>query len=98
MATTTETQTVPIGVDVEQSAIDSKIGSRAAPKSSGTLKDVKAFDVTPIIGREFPEASLKEWLEAPNSDELIKDLAITSKLADNNTLLIAHPVQSPNAA
>lgn len=28
---------------------------------------------------QFPEVNLKEWLEAPNSDELLRDLAITSK-------------------
>lgn len=26
---------------------------------------------------QYPEANLKEWLEAPNSDELLRDLAIT---------------------
>lgn len=44
----------------------------------GVLNEFKSFDVTPIIGREFPEAKLAEWLRAPNSDELIKDLAVTS--------------------
>ncbi|KAL4918992.1 hypothetical protein BDW62DRAFT_210162 [Aspergillus aurantiobrunneus] len=44
---------------------------------SGVLQDIEAFDVTPIIGREFPSASLTEWLRAPNSDELLRDLAIT---------------------
>lgn len=45
----------------------------------GALDQYESFDVTPIIGREFPAANLKEWLEAPNSDELLKELAITSK-------------------
>ena len=44
----------------------------------GVLNEFKSFDVTPVIGREFPEAKLAEWLRAPNSDELIRDLAITS--------------------
>ncbi len=44
----------------------------------GVLNDFKSFDVTPAIGKEFPEAKLAEWLRAPNSDELIRDLAITS--------------------
>ena len=47
-------------------------------KLSGVLDQYKSFDVTPIIGREFVDVNLKEWLEAPNSDELIRDLAITS--------------------
>ena len=51
------------------------------PKLSGMLDRFKSFDVTPVIGREFPTANLKEWLEAPNSDELLRDLAITSMFA-----------------
>jgi len=45
----------------------------------GALDQYESFDVTPIIGREFPAANLKDWLEAPNSDELLKELAITSE-------------------
>jgi hypothetical protein len=45
----------------------------------GVLDQYDSFDVTPIIGREFPAANLKEWLEAPNSDELLRELAITSQ-------------------
>ena len=44
----------------------------------GVLDQFKSFDVTPVIGKEFPEAKLAEWLRAPNADELIRDLAITS--------------------
>ncbi|KAK5163745.1 uncharacterized protein LTR77_010418 [Saxophila tyrrhenica] len=50
---------------------------REPMKLSGALDGIKSFDVTPMIGREFPTASLKEWLYSPNSDELIRDLAIT---------------------
>jgi hypothetical protein len=46
----------------------------------GVLDQFKSFDVTPVIGREFVDVNLKDWLEAPNSDELIRDLAITSTL------------------
>lgn len=49
-------------------------------KLSGALDGYESFDVTPVIGREFPTANLKEWLRAPNSDELLRDLAITSEL------------------
>lgn len=45
---------------------------------SGALKDIKHFDVTPVIGREFADVDLAQWLQAPNSDELLRDLAITS--------------------
>ncbi|KAJ5636224.1 Taurine catabolism dioxygenase TauD/TfdA [Penicillium longicatenatum] len=46
-------------------------------KLSGALDAFESFDVTPVIGREFPNASLKDFLRAPNSDELLRDLAIT---------------------
>lgn len=59
--------------------IQTKSQSREPLKLSGALKDVDSFDVTPAIGREFPKANIVDWLNAPNSDELIRDLAITSK-------------------
>ncbi|KAK5686405.1 hypothetical protein LTS10_002523 [Elasticomyces elasticus] len=71
------TETIPIAVDVEQYAIQSKLSKSSPLKLSGALEKENFFDVTPIIGREFPDANLKEWLEAENSDELIRDLAIT---------------------
>jgi len=46
-------------------------------KQSGALDAHEHFDVTPVIGREFPKANLVEWLNAPNSDALLRDLAIT---------------------
>ncbi|KAF7560160.1 hypothetical protein G7046_g4004 [Stylonectria norvegica] len=57
--------------------IISKGQSRQPLKLSGALKPYESFDVTPSIGREFPKANISEWLNAPNSDELIRDLAIT---------------------
>ncbi|KAH7161645.1 hypothetical protein EDB81DRAFT_683579 [Dactylonectria macrodidyma] len=55
-------------------------GQPQSPKPlalSGALKEYDSFDVTPAIGREFPKANLVDWLNAPNADELIRDLAIT---------------------
>lgn len=57
-----------------------------APKSQhkdplvlkGVLDQYKSFDVTPVIGREFPDVKLKDWLDGPNADDLLRDLAITS--------------------
>lgn len=48
-------------------------------KLSGALDKYEHFDVTPVIGREFVDVNLVELLRAPDSDELIRDLAITSK-------------------
>ena len=57
-------------------------GSRASPKRTpmrygGSLDNYKSFDVTTIIGREFPELQLSDLMNASNSDELLRDLAIT---------------------
>ena len=51
----------------------------------GVLNEFKSFDVTPVIGKEFPEAKLADWLRAPNSDELIRDLAITSLFVSDHS-------------
>jgi hypothetical protein len=48
-------------------------------KLKGALKPLKQFLVTPTVGTEFPEANLVQMLNAPNSDELLRDLAIMSK-------------------
>ncbi|MCJ1481178.1 hypothetical protein MMC06_001334 [Schaereria dolodes] len=44
---------------------------------SGCLEKYKSFLSTPCIGTEFPDVKLVDWLRAPNSDELLRDLAIT---------------------
>ena len=77
MATTTET-VVSVLDGVKEAA---GFVHKEPLKPTGVLDKYDQFDVTPIIGREFTTANLKEWLEAPNSDELIRELAITSKHA-----------------
>ncbi|EOO03811.1 putative alpha-ketoglutarate-dependent taurine dioxygenase protein [Phaeoacremonium minimum UCRPA7] len=62
---------------IDETPISTKSQSREPLKLSGVLDSYESFDVTPSIGREFPKANLVEWLNAPNSDELIRDLAIT---------------------
>ena len=47
-------------------------------KLSGALDKYESFKLTPLLGTEFPTASLKEWANAPNADELLRDLAILS--------------------
>jgi len=46
-------------------------------KLSGALDHFESFDVTPVIGKEFVGVNLAKWLRAPNSDDLLRDLAIT---------------------
>lgn len=48
---------------------------------SGILDQYKFNDVTPVIGREYPTIQIKELLDAPNSDDLIRELAIVSEYA-----------------
>jgi hypothetical protein len=48
-------------------------------KLKGVLDAYESFSVTPVIGTEFPDANVAEWMKAEQSDELIRDLAITSK-------------------
>ncbi|KAH8885530.1 TfdA family taurine dioxygenase [Thozetella sp. PMI_491] len=48
------------------------------PLKKGTSIDhLEYVDVSPIIGREYPTAKLKEMLDAPNAEEQLRDLAIT---------------------
>ena len=56
-------------------------------KSTGALEQYEYFDVTPIIGREFPKADIVEWLQASNSDELLRELALTSTLLPRLTTM-----------
>ncbi|EMC96131.1 hypothetical protein BAUCODRAFT_122171 [Baudoinia panamericana UAMH 10762] len=72
----TSTETVAIGNSTGGAGILGS-SSKAPLQLSGALEKYDSFDVTPVIGREYPNVSLKEWLDAPNSDELIRDLAIT---------------------
>ncbi|KAF3915626.1 hypothetical protein ABW21_db0208508 [Orbilia brochopaga] len=45
---------------------------------TGTLDKFKSEDITPVIGTEFPEVNIvNDLIDAPNADELLRDLAIT---------------------
>ncbi|KAK1139711.1 hypothetical protein N8T08_000519 [Aspergillus melleus] len=70
------TDTAPVVPIVEEKS-GLKSLQREPLKPRGTLDAFESFDVTPIIGREFPTANLKEILRAPDSDDLLRDLAIT---------------------
>jgi hypothetical protein len=69
-------------------------GHREPLQLSGALDQFKYFESTPTIGREYEDINLAEILRAPNSDDLIRDLAITSmnalvrfeEVADTNQL------------
>ena len=84
MATITETAT-PVVEDIKSAASSRH---KEPLKPSGALDKYESFDVTPVIGREFRGANLKEWLEAPNSDELIRELATTSEQCSLDLLVL----------
>lgn len=64
---------------VEAPHRDPNIDHREPLKLNGALDKFEHFDVTPIIGREYVDVDLVEWMKAPNADELLRDLAITSE-------------------
>lgn len=61
-----------------------RTGHKEPLKVSGALDKYEHFDVTPIIGREYVNVNLAEFLNAPNSDELLRDLAITGMLCHSH--------------
>jgi hypothetical protein len=75
---TTKTQTQSISAQGLAGPQNQPQYPRKPLKLEGLLDAFESFDVTPVIGREFKDVNLAEWLRAPNSDELIRDLAITS--------------------
>lgn len=51
---------------------------RRAPLAKGTsIEHLEYVDVTPVIGREYPTARIKDILRAENAEEQLRDLAIT---------------------
>jgi hypothetical protein len=75
MSTTTTTIQPAITLQAEDSA-------KQYPKplsSSGALDRFKYEETTPVIGREYIDVNLvNDIINAENSDDLIRDLAITS--------------------
>ncbi|KAH7403078.1 taurine dioxygenase family protein [Cadophora sp. MPI-SDFR-AT-0126] len=65
--------------DLDRNSAEFKTRNTAPLKKTGALDSAFAFeDVTPVIGREYPKAQIVEdILRAENSDELVRDLAIT---------------------
>jgi hypothetical protein len=50
---------------------------RSPLKNSGAIDHLEYVDSSPIIGREYPTAKLKDMLHASNSEAQLRDLAIT---------------------
>ena len=72
---------LPVHSDSVQNGngVHSKIPHREPLKLSGELDKFAWEDATPVIGREYPTLDIvDDLLNASNSDELLRDLAITS--------------------
>lgn len=71
----------PTAVSIEsQEAVPlrSKTVSRVGLESTGSLDKFDWDDLTPAIGREFAETNIvNDLLNAPDADQLLRDLAIT---------------------
>lgn len=50
---------------------------------SASLDQFEKFDVTTVIGTEFRDIQLTDFLSSPNSDTLIRDLAILGYSTSN---------------
>ena len=72
-------QNKPETSDASESKPQLRTGHREPLQLTGALDQYESFEVTPIIGREYSSLQLSDLLQAPNSDELLRDLAITSK-------------------
>lgn len=82
-ATEVEAQT-PIAIHPGKLEAASSTAKFSPVKSNGSLDKYEHFESTPIIGREYPKLNLVELLQAPNSEELLKELALTSMFTDHS--------------
>jgi hypothetical protein len=73
--------TVPYDSHPVSNGSATKNGKVEPLKKSGALDASFEFeDVTPLNGREYPKANIvDDLLDASNADDLLRDLAITSK-------------------
>ncbi|KAK0385479.1 hypothetical protein NLU13_6659 [Sarocladium strictum] len=71
--------TLPDRTTESRSEAASKHRNQKPLKKSGVLDTTFEYDeLTPVIGREYPKTNIVDnLLNAPNSDELLRDLAIT---------------------
>ena len=75
MSTTTITATEQRSIPLQ---LETKYPEPLTP--SGALDKFTFEESTPVIGREYPSVNLvDDIINAKNADELIRDLAITSK-------------------
>jgi hypothetical protein len=75
--TLTITESLPSKLTLNGEASSCRNKFATPPKPTGALDAYEKFDVTRVVGTEFkPGMQLSDLLKAPNSDDLIRDLAI----------------------
>ncbi len=50
-------------------------------KATGALDQHEHIEITPVIGREYPHVNLVSLLQAPNSEELLRELSLISNVS-----------------
>lgn len=60
----------------------------------GSLDSYTFIDLTPSIGREFPDARLVELISSENADTILRDLAITCIYHEGNGNLTFESIAS----
>lgn len=60
----------------------------------GSLDSYAFIDLTPSIGREFPDARLVELISSENADAILRDLAITCIYLEGNGNLTFESITS----
>ena len=63
-------------VEIQSEQTLPRTGHKQPLQYSGSLDKYEHFEVTPVIGREYPKLAIKDLLDAPDSDTLIRDLAV----------------------
>lgn len=63
---------------IDKTSVPSQPTNSEPMKAAGLLDGLEQKVTVPAIGTEFLDIDLVEFMEAPNSDELLRDLAITS--------------------
>lgn len=68
-----------------ETVLRTRLETRQHPKPlspSGALDRFESEELTPVIGREYPTVNIvNDILNASNSEELVRDLAITSEFS-----------------
>ena len=71
----------PVPTSESTAAADDLARSRLTKplEYSGLLDDYAYTEMTPVVGRLYHEVQIKDILRAPNSRQLLQDMAYTSK-------------------